>query len=123
MIIGIDHVQITVPADAVADARAFYCPLLGLREVEKPAALRGGGILVSGRRPPSACRRRGGRRSARDQGARRVCRHRRDGVAVTLVAARVEVIDTIAIPGYERLEFRDLFGNRVEIIGAAKYPA
>ena len=41
MIIGIDHVQSTVPADAVADARAFYCQLLGLREVEKPAALRG----------------------------------------------------------------------------------
>ena len=40
MIIGIDHVQITVPASAVADARAFYCGLLGLREVEKPAALR-----------------------------------------------------------------------------------
>ena len=40
-----------------------------------------------------------------------------------LAAAGVEVIDTIAIPGYERLEFRDPFGNRVEIIGAAKYPA
>lgn len=40
MIVGIDHVQITVPAGAVAEARAFYCGLLGLREVEKPAALR-----------------------------------------------------------------------------------
>src|SRR5262249_47270927 len=43
MIIGIDHVQITIPANAVAEARAFYCGLLGLREVEKPAALRGWG--------------------------------------------------------------------------------
>jgi catechol 2,3-dioxygenase-like lactoylglutathione lyase family enzyme len=43
MIIGIDHAQITVPSDAGADARAFYCQLLGLREVEKPAALRGRG--------------------------------------------------------------------------------
>jgi len=45
MIIGIDHVQITVPAGAVAAARAFYCGLLGLREVEKPAALQGRGGL------------------------------------------------------------------------------
>jgi hypothetical protein len=28
MIIGIDHVQITVPANAVVEARAFYCGLL-----------------------------------------------------------------------------------------------
>ena len=44
MITGIDHVQITVPGKAVADARAFYCELLGLRAVEKPDVLhdRGG---------------------------------------------------------------------------------
>src|SRR5215510_2399239 len=52
MITGIDHVQITVPANAVAEARAFYCGLLGLREVEKPAALqeRGGFWLQVGDR-------------------------------------------------------------------------
>ena len=52
MILGIDHVQITVPADAVAAARAFYCGVLGLREVEKPATLqeRGGFWLQVGDR-------------------------------------------------------------------------
>jgi hypothetical protein len=34
MMLGIDHVQITVPASAVALARAFYCELVGLSEVE-----------------------------------------------------------------------------------------
>ena len=43
MILGIDHVQITVPADAVGAARTFYCGLLGLREIEKPEALQGRG--------------------------------------------------------------------------------
>jgi catechol 2,3-dioxygenase-like lactoylglutathione lyase family enzyme len=43
MIIGIDHVQITVPANAVEDARVFYCGLLGLREIEKPESLRARG--------------------------------------------------------------------------------
>jgi|AP12_2_1047962.scaffolds.fasta_scaffold458927_1 catechol 2,3-dioxygenase-like lactoylglutathione lyase family enzyme len=43
MMIGIDHVQITVPPIVVAEARAFYCGPLGLREVEKPATLQGWG--------------------------------------------------------------------------------
>src|SRR5262245_25823139 len=43
MILGIDHVQITVPAGAVAAARAFYRGRLGLREVEKSPTLRGRG--------------------------------------------------------------------------------
>jgi catechol 2,3-dioxygenase-like lactoylglutathione lyase family enzyme len=43
MIVGIDHVQITVPGNAVAEARAFYCGLLGLREVPKPETLKGRG--------------------------------------------------------------------------------
>src|SRR5262245_5267958 len=52
MILGIDHVQITVPVNAVAEARAFYCGLLGLREIEKPAVLRerGGFWLQVGER-------------------------------------------------------------------------
>ena len=43
-ITGIDHVQLAMPAAAEAAAREFYCGLLGLREVPKPAeqAKRGG---------------------------------------------------------------------------------
>jgi hypothetical protein len=51
MMLGTDQVQSTVPATAVAEARAFYCGLLGLREVEKPATLRG---LASGSRSVTA---------------------------------------------------------------------
>ena len=41
---GIDHVQLAIPPNGEATARAFYGGLLGLREVIKPAALasRGG---------------------------------------------------------------------------------
>jgi len=35
-----------------------------------------------------------------------------------LAGAGVEVLDGIPIPGYARLEFRDPFGNRVELIEA-----
>ncbi len=43
-IIGLDHVQVAIPLDGEAAARAFYGALLGLREAPKPAELadRGG---------------------------------------------------------------------------------
>lgn len=42
-IVGIDHVQLSMPAGGEAAARAFYGTVLGLREVTKPAALAGRG--------------------------------------------------------------------------------
>jgi catechol 2,3-dioxygenase-like lactoylglutathione lyase family enzyme len=117
MIIGIDHVQITVPANAVASARAFYSGLLGLREVEKPAALQGRGgfwLQVGDRRVHVGT----------EDGALRHTTKAHVAYAVTglagwrarLAAAGVEILDGIPIPGCERFEFRDPFGNRVELI-------
>ena len=39
----IDHVQIAAPPGCEAEARRFYCELLGLEEIEKPEALRSRG--------------------------------------------------------------------------------
>jgi catechol 2,3-dioxygenase-like lactoylglutathione lyase family enzyme len=120
MIVGIDHVQITVPANAVAEARAFYCRLLGLREVQKPAALqgRGGFWLEVGDRQVHV--------GTEDGVARHVTKaHVAYAVTevaqwrVRLAAAGVKFLDGIPILGRDRIEFRDPFGNRVELIGAA----
>jgi len=47
MIIGLHHVQVTVPIGAEEKARQFYCGLLGLTEIEKPHSLAGrGGFWV-----------------------------------------------------------------------------
>jgi catechol 2,3-dioxygenase-like lactoylglutathione lyase family enzyme len=43
LVLGIDHVQLAAPAGCEAEARAFFCGLLGLRELSKPAALAGQG--------------------------------------------------------------------------------
>src|SRR5690242_13716618 len=43
MIVGLHHAQITVPVGAEAEARRFYCGVLGLAEVLKPPSLRGRG--------------------------------------------------------------------------------
>jgi catechol 2,3-dioxygenase-like lactoylglutathione lyase family enzyme len=121
MITGIDHVQITVPTDAVAEARAFYCDLLGLREIEKPAALRdrGGFWLQVGSQQVHV---------GAEQGVNRHATKAHIAYAVTdlngwrarLAAANVAILDGIAIPGCDRFEFRDPFGNRVELIQSAR---
>lgn len=43
MIVRIDHIQLAAPKGCEAAAREFYGEILGLREMEKPAALRGRG--------------------------------------------------------------------------------
>ena len=44
----LDHVQVCIPRDADAQAREFYGGLLGLEEIEKPAALKeNGGMWYS----------------------------------------------------------------------------
>ncbi len=42
-VVGVDHVQVAMPARGEARARQFYGGLLGLREVEKPPSLSGRG--------------------------------------------------------------------------------
>ncbi len=42
-IVGLDHVQIAMPPGGEEAARRFYGELLGLAEIEKPAALQGRG--------------------------------------------------------------------------------
>ena len=117
MIVGVDHVQITVPADAVANARAFYCGLLGLHEVEKPASLqkRGGFWVQVGDRQVHV---------GTEDGVERRATKAHIAYAVTdlsewrsrLSAAKIQIIDALSIAGRERFEFRDPFGNRVEMI-------
>ncbi|MCI0638886.1 MAG: VOC family protein [Gemmataceae bacterium] len=120
MILGIDHVQITVPASAVAEARAFYCGLLGLREVEKPAVLqeRGGSWLEVGDRQVHVGVEEGERHTTKAHVAYAVSdlAHWR----ARLAAAGVEILEGIPIPSYARFEFLDPFGNRVEMIEAVE---
>jgi catechol 2,3-dioxygenase-like lactoylglutathione lyase family enzyme len=45
MIVELHHLQIAMPKGGEASARRFYGTVLGMREVEKPEALRGRGGL------------------------------------------------------------------------------
>ncbi len=41
--LAIDHVQLAMPAGMEDGARAFYCGVLGMTELQKPPELQGGG--------------------------------------------------------------------------------
>jgi catechol 2,3-dioxygenase-like lactoylglutathione lyase family enzyme len=125
MITGIHHVQITVPkgADAEAQARAFYCGVLGLPEIEKPESLkgRGGFWLQVGDRQVHVGTEDGFDRLTAS--AKAHIAYQVNDVAAwraRLTAHGIEPDNSIPIPGYERFEFRDPFGNRVEMIQEVK---
>jgi catechol 2,3-dioxygenase-like lactoylglutathione lyase family enzyme len=117
MITAMHHVQITIPGGAEELARAFYCGVLGLPEVEKPASLRGrGGLWVR-------------------VGDRQVHIGAEDGVDRTKTKAHLayqvtdvahwrrvmeanglRVLESVPVEGFDRFETRDPFGNRIEFI-------
>lgn len=117
MIVGIHHVQITVPKGAERAARDFYCGLLQLVEVEKPDALksRGGFWLAVGDRNVHV-----GTEDGVDRHATKAhVAYAVDDIEAwrtRLATAGVRVEQGVPIPGHSRFEFRDPFGNRVEMI-------
>lgn len=121
-VLGIDHVQLAMPAgpDAEASADRFYGEVLGLAPVARPVALAG----------------RGGRwyRAAAQQVHLGVDERFRpatkahpgllvagfDGLLELLAAAGVGVEVDTALPGVRRAFVADPFGNRLELIAAER---
>jgi SAM-dependent methyltransferase len=117
MILGIHHVQLTVPKGAEAEARRFYSGVLGLREIPKPESLKGRGgiwLQVGDRQLHIGVEDNVDRRATKAHVAYEV----RDLGAwkARLAAAGIQIVECVPIPGYDRLEFRDPFSNRVELI-------
>lgn len=113
----INHVQISIPEGSEDEVRRFYCGLLGLSEVPKPESLRGrGGLwLVVGDQSIHF-----GTEEVSDRAASK--RHVAfevadlDAARRDLEGAGVKILEGIPIPDYDRFEFRDPFGNRIELM-------
>lgn len=111
------HAQITIPSDTETKARRFYCGVLGLPEIAKPASLagRGGFWLRVGEQEVHV--------SSEDD-VDRLATKAHLAYEVTdltawrarLAAAGMTILESAPIPGYDRFETRDPFGNRVEFI-------
>lgn len=117
MILGLHHAQITIPKGAEEEGKKFYCEVLCLAEIEKPESLKGrGGFWLK-------------------VGEQEVHVGTEDGVDRTKTKAHlaykvkdlsywktalgqrdIEILDSVPIPHFERFEFTDPFGNRVEMI-------
>jgi catechol 2,3-dioxygenase-like lactoylglutathione lyase family enzyme len=116
-ILGLHHAQITAPRSDEARARDFYCKLLGLNEVPKPASLKSRGgfwVQVGDRNLHIGVEDNVNRSATKAHIAYEV-----DDIAAwrrKLAENGIQPLDSIPLEGYERFEFRDPFGNRMEFI-------
>ncbi|MEH7118347.1 VOC family protein [Neobacillus vireti] len=117
MILGVHHAQITIPKGAEEEGKNFYCKILGLTEKEKPESLkgRGGFWLKVGDRDVHV---------GTEDGFDRLTTKAHIAYQVgnlsywrkVLEQNNIKIIEGVPIPGFDRFEFRDPFGNRVEMI-------
>ncbi|MCB8819868.1 VOC family protein [Microvirga rosea] len=117
MIHRLDHVQLAIPAGMEDASRQFYIGLLGMEEIDKPAALaaRGGLWLRAGNDVQIHLGVETGFQPARKAHPGFVV-HDVDRLAEALIAAghRVEWDD--ALPGIRRFYVADPSGNRLEFM-------
>jgi catechol 2,3-dioxygenase-like lactoylglutathione lyase family enzyme len=117
--IGIDHVQLAIPAGAEDAARAFYVGVLGLHEQPKPAdlAARGGAWFEAG-----SVRVHVGAEAefvaARKAHPALVLR----GLHAFIERSGLDARWSDEIEGVERCHIDDPFGNRIELIEAGPSP-
>jgi catechol 2,3-dioxygenase-like lactoylglutathione lyase family enzyme len=114
-VVGIDHVQLAMPAGREDDARAFYSRLLGIPETPKPPELasRGGAWFENGRVKIHLGVEADFRPARKAHPALRVRGLR--ALVERLRQAAVEVIEE-PMPGHDRVYVSDPFGNRLELI-------
>jgi catechol 2,3-dioxygenase-like lactoylglutathione lyase family enzyme len=117
LILRVQHAQITIPKGAESQAREFYCRLLDLEEIPKPEILRerGGFWLQIGAFQVHVGTEDGfDRRATKAHIAYEV--ENLEAWREKLLQSGVEILDGVPIPHYNRFEFRDPFGNRVEFL-------
>jgi len=117
MILGLHHAQVTVPIAMEEAAIEFYSQVLELPEIEKPDSLkdRGGTWFQLGHQQLHLSIEDGvNRRATKAHLAYLVddLNEWRD----RLLANEITPIESIPIPGFDRFEARDPFGNRIEFI-------
>ncbi len=117
MLLRIHHAQITIPPGCEEKARDFYCRLLGLSEITKPASLRSRGgfwLELGGLELHIGVEENQHRGKTKAHLAYMV--KDLDDWRRRLEGENIEVINGIRLPETNRFEFRDPFGNRVEFL-------
>lgn len=120
MLKAVHHAQVSIPVGSEDEARAFYCGVLGMTEIPKPGSLAGRGgfwLELNGFQIHFGTEDGIDRSKSKAHLAYLVSdlEHWR----LQLTEAGCKILDGIPIPGYDRFEFRDPFGNRVEFLQKA----
>jgi len=115
-VVGVDHIQLAMPAGREDEARRFYGVLLGIPETAKPPELakRGGAWFESGQVEIHLG----------VDADFRPARKAHPGLLIEglpelvsrLRAAGYVVLDDEPLPGYFRVYVHDPFGNRLELL-------
>jgi catechol 2,3-dioxygenase-like lactoylglutathione lyase family enzyme len=117
MINEVHHVQVTIPRGMEELGRHFYCQVLGLQEIEKPAALgeRGGFWLQVGNRQVHV-----GVEDGVDHATTKAHIAYQvtdlDAMRARLVGSSVAIQEDVPLPGLRRFQIHDPFGNKIEFI-------
>jgi catechol 2,3-dioxygenase-like lactoylglutathione lyase family enzyme len=113
---SIDHVQLAMPAGEEELARRFYCGVLGMQEIPKPAELaaRGGCWFASGDVQIHLGVETDFRPAKKAHPALRC--HDYESLVQNLRSAGIQVEEPNDIPGVQRCHAHDIFGNRIELI-------
>jgi catechol 2,3-dioxygenase-like lactoylglutathione lyase family enzyme len=116
-VVGIDHVQLAMPAGREDEARVFYGQLLGITERAKPADLaRRGGVWFENEAVKIHLGVEADFRPARKAHPALLVRDLR-GLVARLRQASVEVVDD-ELATRHRVYVSDPFGNRLELMEA-----
>jgi len=114
----LNHAHITVPMAQLDDARNFYCGIVGLTEIEKPEVLKvypGFWVRLAGLELHI-----GGDDTPIDRWASGAhLAFEVDDLAerrARLEEAGIEIKAMVFYPGFDRFEFRDPYGNRMELM-------
>jgi catechol 2,3-dioxygenase-like lactoylglutathione lyase family enzyme len=117
MILALQHAQITIPSGREDEARGFYCGKLGLVEIPKPDNLKGRGgfwLQLPGLQLHVGTEDGVDRRLTKAHLGFEV--DNLEQLRRVVAEAGLEISGGPPVPGFDRFEFRDPFGNRMEFL-------
>jgi len=117
VIIALHHIQISIPKGSENEARSFYCGILGLTEIEKPKHLQtGGGLwLKLGELEIHL----GAEHFDRRADTKAHLAYQVNDLNFwchKLEQAGIEVIHPVKIDGMKRIQLKDPFFNKLEML-------
>ena len=114
---SVHHVQVSIPVGSEDQAREFYCGVLGFNEIPKPDSLAGrGGFWLELGPMQIHFGVEDGIERAKSKAHVAYLVDDLESWRTKLRESNCEILDGIPIPNYDRFEFRDPFGNRVEFL-------